>query len=53
VVAVGMSDQSDVPLLRDRPQRDGTATAYVCHGFSCRQPVTQGAELAAQLSSAA
>jgi uncharacterized protein len=53
VLAVGKPDQSEVPLLHDRPQRDGRATAYVCHGFSCRQPVTDGAELATQLSSPA
>jgi uncharacterized protein YyaL (SSP411 family) len=28
-----------VPLLADRPSRDGRATIYVCEGFSCRAPV--------------
>ena len=28
-----------VPLLADRPVRDGRATIYVCEGFACRAPV--------------
>ena len=38
-----------VPLLAGRPQLDGTATAYVCEHFVCQRPVTEPAELAAQL----
>ena len=30
-----------VPLLRDRPQIDGKATAYVCERFACKLPVTE------------
>ena len=51
VVAAGSSDGSAVPLLHDRPQRDGHATAYVCRNFACRAPVTEPSELAAQLAS--
>jgi uncharacterized protein YyaL (SSP411 family) len=39
----------DVPLLRDRPTRDGTPTAYVCHHFVCALPVTSPDALRAQL----
>ncbi|MGH2728684.1 MAG: thioredoxin domain-containing protein, partial [Actinomycetota bacterium] len=46
VLAVGRSEGSSVPLLRDRPQRDGRATAYVCERFVCKQPVTEPDELA-------
>ncbi|MEP7361185.1 MAG: thioredoxin domain-containing protein, partial [Chloroflexota bacterium] len=49
VVAAG-SAQS-VPLLEDRPMRDGRATAYVCRNFACRAPVTEPADVAAQLTS--
>jgi uncharacterized protein YyaL (SSP411 family) len=38
-----------VALLQDRPQRDGLATAYVCERFVCQLPVTDPAELVAQL----
>ncbi len=40
----------DAPaLLDERPLVDGQATAYVCEGFVCRQPVTTPEELQAQL----
>ncbi len=38
-----------IPLLRDRPALNGRPTAYVCENYTCRQPVTTPAELAAQL----
>jgi hypothetical protein len=42
VVALGAPDDgsSAVPLLQDRHQRDGRATAYVCVDFVCYPPVT-------------
>jgi uncharacterized protein YyaL (SSP411 family) len=40
----------EVPLLADRPALDGRATAYVCEHFVCQRPVTEPAELAAQLA---
>jgi uncharacterized protein YyaL (SSP411 family) len=43
---------SIAPLLRDRPALGGRATAYVCENYSCLQPVTTPAELAAQLDAA-
>jgi uncharacterized protein YyaL (SSP411 family) len=42
-----------VALLRDRPQRDGRPTAYVCERFVCKLPVTDPAELADQVAVAA
>ncbi|MEO8626087.1 MAG: thioredoxin domain-containing protein [Candidatus Limnocylindrales bacterium] len=50
VIAAGMGRA--VPLLADRPRREGRATAYVCRNFACRTPVTEPADLAAQLTSA-
>jgi uncharacterized protein YyaL (SSP411 family) len=39
-----------IPLLQDRPLRDGTATAYVCEGYVCQAPVTSARDLEAQLA---
>ena len=50
VVAAGPG-QSAIPLLQNRPQRDGQATAYVCRQFVCQLPVTTPEALAAQLES--
>ncbi|HEX8424491.1 MAG TPA: hypothetical protein VF634_13820, partial [Pyrinomonadaceae bacterium] len=41
-----------VPLLSNRPALGGRVTAYVCENYSCLQPVTTPAELAAQLDTA-
>ena len=40
-----------VPLLADRPTRNGAATAYVCEGYTCQSPTTEPEELAVQLVS--
>jgi uncharacterized protein YyaL (SSP411 family) len=51
VVAAGPGDgRTEVPLLRNRPLRDGRPTAYVCRAFACREPVTDADALAAQLA---
>jgi uncharacterized protein YyaL (SSP411 family) len=34
------SDGRIIPLLADRPAKDGHATAYVCQNFACLSPVT-------------
>jgi len=34
-----------VPLLADRPLKNGKATAYVCQNFACQAPVNTAAEL--------
>jgi uncharacterized protein YyaL (SSP411 family) len=51
VTAVGLKN-SVVPLLADRPQVNGGATAYVCRQFVCRLPVTTPDGLTAQLDEA-
>jgi uncharacterized protein YyaL (SSP411 family) len=35
-----------IPLLADRPLKDGQASAYVCQNFACQAPVTSGEALA-------
>ncbi len=35
-----------IPLLADRPLKDGQPCAYVCQNFTCQAPVTTGEELA-------
>jgi uncharacterized protein YyaL (SSP411 family) len=51
VVAGGEGPAASVaiPLLQDRPLRDGRPTAYVCEGYVCQAPVTSAEELGAQL----
>jgi uncharacterized protein YyaL (SSP411 family) len=39
-----------IPLLSDRPMRDGKATAYVCEGYACQNPTTDPDELKEQIS---
>jgi uncharacterized protein YyaL (SSP411 family) len=45
----GDGDADLIPLLQQRSAVDGKATAYVCERLACKQPVTDPAELAAQL----
>jgi uncharacterized protein YyaL (SSP411 family) len=49
VVALGSGRPGQVPLLVERAMVGGQPTAYVCRDFACRQPVTNPADLAAQL----
>ncbi len=46
----GDPNASAVPLLHDRPLRNGRPTAYVCRGFACQTPVTDPSALADQLA---
>jgi uncharacterized protein YyaL (SSP411 family) len=50
VLAAGPGDRSPIPLLAGRTAVDGKPAAYVCEHFSCRRPVTEPEELAAQLA---
>src|SRR5262249_45701960 len=53
VLAVAREDDGEarslIPLLADRPMRNGRPAAYVCQHFACQMPVTEPQELAAQL----
>lgn len=48
IIAAGETNSS-VPLLKNRTQLDGKATAYVCQRFVCKQPVNTPEALAKQL----
>jgi uncharacterized protein YyaL (SSP411 family) len=54
VVAAAESDDEQatgiIPLLADRPQVDGHATAYVCRNYICEAPTTEPEEVARLLS---
>ena len=45
-------DDSGVALLAERPMRDARATAYVCRGSVCDEPVTEASALFDQLTRA-
>jgi uncharacterized protein YyaL (SSP411 family) len=54
VVALGAPDADPestrlIPLLAERPQMEGRATAYVCEHFACRRPVNTPEALAEEL----
>ena len=54
VVLAGGPEGSERPeLMRERTAVDGRPAAYVCEHFSCRQPVTEPAELSAALGDGA
>ncbi len=50
VIAWGAPGRADVPLLVDRPLRDGRAAAYVCRGFVCAAPTSDPGVLAGAVS---
>ncbi len=50
VLTLGSPESSTVALLSGRSAIGGRATAYVCHGFACRRPVSEPADLAAELA---
>ena len=45
------ADEHLIPLLEGRMPEPGTARAYVCRNYACRQPAASPAELAAELES--
>jgi uncharacterized protein YyaL (SSP411 family) len=53
VLAGGAPDTAEgIALLADRPMREGKATAYVCRGSVCDEPVTEPRWLFVQLGAA-
>ena len=53
VLAGGPEGVERPELMRERTAVDGRPAAYVCEHFSCRQPVTEPAELSAALGDGA
>jgi uncharacterized protein len=41
VACAAPNEVSPIPLLADRTQVDGKATAYVCHNYYCEAPTTE------------
>ena len=44
-----VEDGLTLPLLEGKTARDGVATAYVCRGRSCSEPITDPEALAREL----
>ncbi|MFJ6083886.1 thioredoxin domain-containing protein [Streptomyces sp. NPDC092369] len=51
VVALGVPESDEFPLLADRPLVGGAPTAYVCRNFTCDAPTTDIDRLRTALSS--
>ena len=51
VVVAGVADEAGVPLLANRTMVADRPTAYVCRQMVCRMPVTEVADLVAELQS--
>jgi hypothetical protein len=53
IIAVAHPDDDDapeaIPLLAERPQIDGKATAYVCLNYACKLPTTDPESMMAQV----
>ena len=52
VAGCAPDDEKDaglIPLLADRPTRDGRVTPYFCEGYACQKPTTDPEGLAWQL----
>ncbi|MFJ7339179.1 thioredoxin domain-containing protein [Streptomyces sp. NPDC101110] len=50
VVAVGVPESEEFPLLADRPLVGGEPAAYVCRNFTCDAPTTEPDRLSTVLS---
>ncbi|HWC14550.1 MAG TPA: thioredoxin domain-containing protein [Actinomycetota bacterium] len=50
LVTGSLAGSETIPLLRDRPMRDGRATAYVCRRGVCKAPVTEPEDLRRELA---
>jgi uncharacterized protein YyaL (SSP411 family) len=50
VIAVGVPESGEFPLLADRPLVHGEPAAYVCRDFTCDAPTTDPERLRAALS---
>jgi uncharacterized protein YyaL (SSP411 family) len=53
-VVAGRSEDDEeaaglVPLLAERPMREGMPTAYVCVNYACQNPTTDPEQLKRQL----
>ena len=52
VVVSDPAATAPLPVAAGKPQVDGRATVYVCHGYTCSTPVTAPDELDSLLGGA-
>ncbi|MBD3242428.1 MAG: DUF255 domain-containing protein, partial [Chitinivibrionales bacterium] len=46
------TDSPTLPLLEGRTMVDGKATVYICHNYTCKDPITQPSQLERELADA-
>ena len=50
-IIASSSTEMSLPILKDKKTVDGKSTIYICKNYTCKEPITNGNDLKAALSS--